>query len=128
MLRTASRPKAVKHLIDWIHSLLYSEGAGRSPLPVDASLFVMKFFNDGLGKKIEVATNIAIIFAVTLIGVKILKPEWLSQEKPAAPPPASISVGNHNFIHLELFVVNGGKGIDFIQDDFHTLVSGSMQQ
>jgi hypothetical protein len=41
---------------------------------------------------------------------------------------ASISVGNHNFIHLELFVVNGGKGIDFIQDDFHTLVSGSMQQ
>jgi hypothetical protein len=41
---------------------------------------------------------------------------------------ASISVGNHNFIHLDLFVVNGGKGIDFIQADFHTMVSGSMQQ
>jgi hypothetical protein len=25
-------------------------------------------------------------------------------------------------------VVDGGKGIDFIQADFHTMVSGSMQQ
>jgi hypothetical protein len=41
---------------------------------------------------------------------------------------ASISVGNHNFIHLDLFVANGGKRIDFIQADFHTMVSGSMQQ
>jgi hypothetical protein len=41
---------------------------------------------------------------------------------------ASISVGNRNFIHLNLFVVNGGKGIDFIQADSHTMVSGSMQQ
>jgi hypothetical protein len=41
---------------------------------------------------------------------------------------ASISVGGHNFIHLDLFVVNGGKGIDFIQADFHTMVAGSMRQ
>ncbi len=54
----------------------------------------MKFSGAGLGKKLEVATNIAIIFAVALIAIKILKPEWLSRERPAAPPPASISVGN----------------------------------
>jgi hypothetical protein len=41
---------------------------------------------------------------------------------------ASISVGNRNFVHLDLYVVNGGKGIEFIQADFNTMVSGSMQQ
>ena len=31
---------------------------------------------------------------MALIAIKILKPEWLSRENPAVPPPASISVGN----------------------------------
>src|SRR3989442_15850633 len=53
----------------------------------------MKFSGTGIGRKIELAANIAIIFAVVLIAIKILKPDLLSPKEKAAHQEPSISAG-----------------------------------
>ena len=55
----------------------------------------MKFSGSGISKKIEVAANIAIIFVVALIAVRIFDPDLFYRKAPQpSPPPATIDVGN----------------------------------
>jgi len=52
----------------------------------------MKFSGAGVGRKIELTANVAIILVVVLIAIKILKPELLSPKAPPREP--SISAGS----------------------------------
>ena len=53
----------------------------------------MKFSGAGISRKIELTANVAIIFAVVLIAIKILKPELLAPKEKVAPQEPSISAG-----------------------------------